>query len=149
MPSSRPAATPTNFTSGRRHTAFFRLTAVLLAVVVALLLAELGLRVLGIRPERYPAPRWLAWDGREYREPVEGEALIKRASRFADQGVKMGEYVPGAKFKVVYGSNPHNYFDADGGVPLEANGLGLRGPEVNEEKPDGVRRILILGDSLR
>lgn len=34
------------------------------------------------------------------------------------------------------------------GVRLQINALGLRGPETTRDKPDGVRRVLILGDSV-
>lgn len=125
----------------------FRLAAVLIALVAACVLAEIGLRLLNIRPERYALPRWLAWDGTQYREEAKGEGLIKRLSRYEDEGVRTGEYTPHARFKTVYASNPTGYFDADGSVSAEVNNLGLRGPDVVEEKPAGTRRILILGDS--
>lgn len=38
--------------------------------------------------------------------------------------------------------------DLWGGVPVEINGKGLRGPELDYDKPEGVRRILYLGDSV-
>jgi lysophospholipase L1-like esterase len=38
--------------------------------------------------------------------------------------------------------------DVWGDVPVEINAKGLRGPELDYEKPAGVRRILYLGDSV-
>lgn len=149
MPPARKSDVPRNKSAAapRRHEWWFRIAALLLALVVACALAEIGLRLFDVRPERYPIPRWLAWDGTQYREASKEEGLIKRPSRFEDDGVRMGEYTPNARFKVVYGSNPTGYFDAENGVPATVNNLGLRGPDVAEEKPTGMRRILLLGDS--
>lgn len=41
-----------------------------------------------------------------------------------------------------------NAVDNWGGVTVEINGMGYRGPELEYAKPDGVRRILHLGDSV-
>jgi hypothetical protein len=120
----------------------------IVGLLAGLLLVEVGLRVLGIQPERYQPPRWLAWDGVAYRNlGIWGNGLIRQQSRLRAQGVLMGEYVPGAKFKEVFDSNPRGYFDSDNSVPMEVNLLGLRGPEVTPQKPSGVFRILGLGDS--
>ncbi|MBX3414283.1 MAG: SGNH/GDSL hydrolase family protein [Pirellulales bacterium] len=149
MPSARraPSHDLPATVRARRRGIWFRIAAMLLAVVVGCLVAEVGLRLFGIRPERYPIPKWLAWDGQQFREAPKEEGLIKRPSRFESEGVRMGEYTPYARFKVVYGSNPTDYFDADNSVLAEVNNLGLRGPDVAEEKPDATRRVLILGDS--
>jgi GDSL-like Lipase/Acylhydrolase family len=149
MPSARKSDAPMDFkhADSRMRPLLFRVMALLLAVVVACLLAEIGLRLFDLRPERYPIPRWLAWDGTQYREAAKEEGLIKRPSRFESEGVRMGEYTPDARFKVVYGSNPAGYFDAGNSVLAEVNNLGLRGPDVTEEKPAGTRRVLLLGDS--
>ena len=137
-----PVATP------RNRPLVFRAGALVVGLLAGLLLVEFGLRVFGVRPERYQKPRWLAWDGTAYRDlGIWGNGLIRQSSRFRAQGVLMGEYVPGAKFKEVFDSNPRGYFDPDNGVPMEVNLLGLRGPLVTPEKPPGVFRILGLGDS--
>ena len=134
--------------SRRRHPAIFRASALLVGLLAGLLIVEIGLRVLSVRPERYRKPRWLAWDGVAYRDyGIWGNGLIRRESEFRAQGVIMGEYVPGAKFKEVFDTNPRGYFDEDNGVPMEVNLLGLRGPRVTPEKPVDVFRILGLGDS--
>ncbi|MBX9792064.1 MAG: SGNH/GDSL hydrolase family protein [Pirellulales bacterium] len=126
----------------------FRAGALLVGLLAGLLIVEFGLRVLGIRPERYRKPRWLAWDGIAYRDlGIWGNGLIRRDSEFRAQGVLMGEYVPGARFKEVFDTNPRGYFDEDNGVPMEVNRRGLRGPMVSPQKPPGVFRILGLGDS--
>src|SRR6185503_6071768 len=41
-------------------------------------------------------------------------------------------------------------FDAETGraVPVRFNALGFRGPDRPEQKPDGVRRVAVLGDSM-
>jgi len=137
-----PAAAP------RTRPLTFRVGALVVGLLAGLLLVEFGLRVFGIRPERYQPPRWLAWDGIAYRDlGIWGNGLIRQQSRFRAQGVLMGEYVPGAKFKEVFDSNPRGYFDPDNGVPMEVNLLGLRGPLITPQKPPGVFRILGLGDS--
>jgi hypothetical protein len=77
-----------------------------------------------------------------------GNGFAKRPSRFLQaQRVQMGEYVPGAHMKIVYATNPRNYFDADGGVEMDVNSLGFRGPDVSPQKPTGTYRILGVGDS--
>ena len=120
----------------------------LVGLVVGLLLAEIGLRALHLRPERYPPQQWLAWDGTAFRDTaIWGGGLMKRPSPYGSEGVTMGEYVPGARFKVVFPNNPRGYFDRDNSVPASINSLGLRGEEVTAEKPPGTFRILGLGDS--
>ncbi len=122
-----------------------RTVAVLLGTAVGLLAAEIGLRVLDIRPPRYAYPQQLGWDGSMYRDS--GDQFIKRRSRFEDQGVLMGEYIPNARFKIVYATNPRGYFDSDGSVLCEINAHGLRGADCQKEKPPGTFRILGIGDS--
>ena len=120
----------------------------LLGLAVAVVLAEVAFRVLGIEPERHAPMHWLAKDGAGFRESDPwGDGLIKRPSRFAEAGIKMGEYVPGAQFKVAYSSNPRGYFDASNSVLMTVNSLGLRGTDVAAVKPPGTFRILGLGDS--
>ncbi|MGD9644508.1 MAG: SGNH/GDSL hydrolase family protein [Pirellulales bacterium] len=148
--SARAGASPDAGGPARRpwRALLFRCAALLVGLLVGIVVVEAGLRVFGIRPERYEKPRWLAWDGIAYRDlGIWGNGLIRQESRFRPQGVLMGEYVPGAKFKEVFDTNPRGYFDEDNGVPMEVNVLGLRGPLVSPAKPPGVFRILGLGDS--
>ena len=124
----------------------FRVVAVVGGVVLAALVAEAGLRVFDIKPERYPPARWSAWDGRQFVEGnASGSGRIKRGSPFPE--VNMGEYVPGARFKVMYATNPRGYFDSDNSVLFTMNSLGLRGEEITVVKPPGTYRILGIGDS--
>ncbi len=149
-PAESKAAAPADgaVATPRTRPLVFRAGALIVGLLAGLLLVEFGLRVFGIRPERYQPPRWLAWDGTAYRDlGIWGNGLIRQASRFRAQGVLMGEYVPGAKFKEVFDSNPRGYFDPDNSVPMEVNLLGLRGPMVTPQKPPDVFRILGLGDS--
>lgn len=127
-----------------------RLALSLTALAAALLLAEVGLRALRLGPERYAQPQWSVWQrGAFHASNIGGNGLIKRPSRFAGDGVIMGEYVPGAIFKCRFASNPNGYFDADNGVVMTVNHDGMRGGgwEPARPKPPGVRRILVLGDS--
>src|SRR5262245_14158083 len=125
-----------------------KLILALVGTLLLLVLIELGLRILSIRPERSLPPRWLTIDGTSERElGVWGEGRNKRPSPYANEGVTMGEYVPGARFKIVYGSNPRGVFAADNSVTVTINQQGLRGPEVTVAKPPGTFRVLGLGDS--
>jgi hypothetical protein len=119
-----------------------------MGLVAGVVMAETGLRLAGMRPQRYPPPLFLAWgDGKFHDAGMWGDGRIKQPSAFAQQGVQMGEYVPGARFKIVYATNPRGYFEDDNSVEVRINSLGMRGPEVEKAKPEGVYRILGLGDS--
>lgn len=145
-PESATAAKDGSRRRGRRQT--FAAVAVIGSGLLVLVLVEIGLRMFGVRPERYPAPRWLVSAGGQFHERgLWGEGLIKVPGRFASDGFMMGEYVPGAVFKVVYASNPRGYFDDGNGVVMRINSQGFRGPEVTEPKPANVFRIIGLGDS--
>jgi hypothetical protein len=141
---------------GKRRAAF-ALIAIVLGVVGGLVIGELGLRIFGVRPKRMPPPRYLALvDGapRDFgnkwgRELRGGESIfhIKRPSTIEGGGIEMGEWIPGARFRIAYASNPRGYFDADNGVAVAINALGMRGPEVAAIKPAGAFRIVGIGDS--
>jgi lysophospholipase L1-like esterase len=110
-------------------------------VLLALFVTEAVLHLAGIRPERHRPPRWEVWDDGAF-EPTTpwGAGRIRRKSSFERLGVRMGEYVPGARFRVLYG-------DAEDGVEMSVNALGLRGPPVERAKSPGTFRVLALGDS--
>ena len=55
--------------------------------------------------------------------------------------------LPDAEVKHAFPSNPRGYFDADGTLTYRTNSLGFRSPETTRERPDGVFRILGVGDS--
>ena len=127
-----------------------RLLVSAVALALALLALEAGLRLFGVKPERYAPPRWLVLhDGAFHDYGIWGRGLIKRPSRFRELGVVMGEYVPGAVFKVQYDDNPRGYFDADNAVQMTVGRLGFREHDraLDPAKPPGTVRILGLGDS--
>ena len=57
------------------------------------------------------------------------------------KGVSVMQGHPYLIYEYVPGRHP------DGGVTLTINSLGLRGPEIDIPKPDGVRRFITTGDS--
>lgn len=132
---------PHLLTGGRK-----RLLSLVGGLLVGLIVAEAVLQLADLQPERYRPPRWSAHDGQSFRRSdMWADGLIKQDSPFA--GVEMGQYTPGARFRVEYASNPHGHLDTDNGVEMTINALGLRGPDVARDKPDGTLRILGLGDS--
>jgi len=123
-----------------------RLLAIAGGLALGLVVAEAGLQLADIRPERFRPPRWSAFDGNSFRHSdMWADGLIKQPSPFA--GIDMGQYTPGGRFRIEYASNPRGYFDDRNGVEMTVNKLGLRGPEVAREKPAGTLRLLGLGDS--
>ena len=123
-----------------------RLLAITAGLVFGLVVAEALLQLADVQPERYRPPRWSAFDGTAFRRgDMWADGLIKQPSPQA--GIDMGQYTPGARFRVEYASNSRGYFDKHNGVEMTINGLGLRGPELTREKPAGTLRLLGLGDS--
>jgi hypothetical protein len=132
-----------------------------LGLLFGLVAVEGVLRIARITPERYARPTWAAWYQQGYHATdiwgniydatgnVVVPFLVKRQSRFAQQGVLMGEYVPGAIYKCIYATNPRGYFDPDNGVVMTINAWGMRAgikPVPLKKGPD-TYRILMLGDS--
>ena len=56
-------------------------------------------------------------------------------------------YGPGAELIFRYDSNPRGYFDADNSLTSRLNNHGFRGRDVSKKKPEGVFRIMVVGDS--
>ena len=122
-----------------------RVAAVLVGLLVGVVLTELGLRIFGVAPERYPESKWFVWENGRYEPTAPGVRAIREASPL---GIAMGQYRAGSKLKQVFASNPHGQLDDDNGVEYSINSLGLRGPEIAAEKPAGTFRILGVGDSI-
>jgi hypothetical protein len=128
----------------------FRAVAIILGLAIALIAAEVFLRVFQMKPRRYQPAKTLAWDGTTFRDLDDnsgGRLLVKTNSRFQNIGVEMGEYLPGATFKLVFPDNPRGYFGPGNAVLMTINSQGLRGDEVTQQKPAGTYRILGIGDS--
>ncbi|MHC5210614.1 MAG: SGNH/GDSL hydrolase family protein [Planctomycetota bacterium] len=110
---------------GRLRTILRRLLLALGGLVAALLILELGVRVLGIA-----APVRATGEGKDT-VPSSDPVLI-----FVNQ--------PGGRRTLTYVPHPEGEaFEVTHGI----NSLGLRGPETTEAKPAGVKRIACLGDS--
>ncbi|RME46121.1 MAG: hypothetical protein D6796_09425 [Caldilineae bacterium] len=63
----------------------------------------------------------------------------------ASRRIELVEYPqPGAGYTLM---KPNRHYEW-GGIPVDINAHGLRGPETGFDKPDGVYRILNLGDSV-
>ena len=57
------------------------------------------------------------------------------------------KYRPGFEFRFVYDGDPRGYFDPDATLTFRGNKHGHRGPDFSARKPEGVYRIVVLGDS--
>ncbi len=116
----------------RSHNATHNALLAFVATAVTLGALELGFRVLDLRG--YHKPRTRDWE----------HALIPDAQRLPDVGI---QFAPNTTFELKYDSNPRGYFDETGGLRYRINGYGFRGPDYPLEKPRGVRRIVLIGDS--
>jgi lysophospholipase L1-like esterase len=97
--------------------------ALLFALVLALMLAELGLRLFWPIDHRAPL---------NAKDAAITGALVHRRSD-----------VPGLVYELAPGAR-----GSYAGMPIEINALGMRGPETTREKPRETFRIAALGDSL-
>lgn len=104
---------------------------VLGGVVLALIVAEIGVRAFVPEP---PSPR-----------------ITQPAGVSPFQETPRGLYVyrPGASFSHVYdvAADRRGYFGTSGRVDYRINNVGFRGEDISVDKPPGMRRILCLGDS--
>ncbi len=57
------------------------------------------------------------------------------------------QYAPYSWFDMNYDSNPTGYFNRSNGIVYKMNCYGLRGEDFPLSKPEGTKRILVLGDS--
>lgn len=99
------------------------------SLLIFFLLAEVSVRILGVLPYD---PRLLHL---KTEEPRDKSGSIPSA------------YTPNGAFYYEYPDNPRGYFDADNRVTGRVNSHGYRGPDRPPEKPEGLKRIVLLGDS--
>lgn len=102
------------------------------STVFALLIIEAVFRVLGLTG--YHAPRTREW----------AHALVADSDRVP--GVSK-QFMPHSTFRFCYDSNPKGYFDSDSCLTYAVNNVGVRDHDYAVEKPPGVKRLVILGDS--
>ena len=119
------------------HVAIFfgllkELTLSICTVIVLLLFLEALFRMFGIRG--YYLPKTRIWP----------EELASRSERLP--GV-LGQFKPYSTLRVQYESNPRGYFEKDNSITYRLNNYGFRDHDYTQEKPEGVKRIIVLGDS--
>jgi len=104
------------------------------SILLAVLLAEVSVRVLHLGPTVYIPRRF---------EPAGG---VPFTTLIGDTPI----YQPNTTFSSVYdpAGDLRGYFGADGRVAYHINRFGMRGPEVPLAKEAGTFRIVCLGDSV-
>jgi hypothetical protein len=110
--------------------------AVLLAggLAVALVLAEAALALLGL--PRWPVPR---------SAPPQFELLPMERGHERESPLYVN--ARSRRIRFVYADDPRGYFGPENAVDHYTNRLGFRGGYFEPTKPEGVRRIVFLGDS--
>jgi hypothetical protein len=106
----------------------------LFTILVMLLAMEGGCRL--FYDARLPQPRRAVYNG-ESQEWCCGPEVWGHIHNF----------VPNTEFKHCYDSNPNGEFDAESCVHYRLNSWGYRDVEHPREKPPGVFRIVVIGDS--
>lgn len=112
-----------------------RVLLLLAGTLAGLLLAEAAVRLLGFGPPS--APRVV-----EYRGQTKEWCC---GPRLEVDGVP--RYEAGSEFSHCYSGVSGGHFDAKGCIDYRINGLGYRGAEFARQKPAGVYRVVLLGDS--
>lgn len=110
----------------------FRIAAMSLGVLFACFALEAVFRLFDVRG--YHQPRITVWR----------HALVPRQELLPGC---IAQLKPNAVFEHIYDSNPNGDFDERNAQTYHTNRYGLRGPDFSAQKPPGVTRILILGDS--
>ena len=128
----------------------YSMIAVAASLLVVLLVLEAAFRIAGIdpRPPRLRDVEIRRDDGSWERVSVWGTSPLKRDSPFRE--VAMGEFVPDVDFRFIYYDRTAAGADEEWVTSIvtgRINRYGLRGPEIEPDKPDGVFRVLVLGDS--
>jgi lysophospholipase L1-like esterase len=72
-----------------------------------------------------------------------------KAMRPKEEGIRWvwPLFRPHAEFTLAYDSNPRGYFDEGNGLTYRMNNQGFRGRDFSTAKPEGVFRIMLVGDS--
>ena len=119
-----------------RRTVVLRFALILGSVLVAILGAELVLRLRGLPDED-------AGSAERQLERSANTPLAPTSDRFTLAGLVRPSKVP----EIVYELKP-NQQGIFKGSPVRINNLGMRGPDTTEAKPPGTFRIAGLGDSV-
>lgn len=105
------------------------------SALFALLACEIGARVFDWRQEVRAMEAWQQLDQQRFRPPREEETTLAHIIRLARNPRIVYELLPDLEFRFM-------------GVPCRTNGHGFRSPPVPVEKPPGVFRTVVLGDSV-
>lgn len=115
------------------HTRLTLTLFILASIIVALLLTEIGVRLLDVGPKGYTRHRF---------EPDNRVPFARLANGLI-------VYQPDVRFASIYdpAGDSRGYFGAEGRVTYGINNRGMRGPSVAIPKPADTYRVVCLGDS--
>ena len=128
----------------------FSFITVLGSLALCFVILEMGFRILHIEAQVLPQRQVeMRYQGDWMPVGLWGTSHLKQSSPYPD--VKMGEYIPNITFRFIYMDHDFS-FSSDNvwktrSVISHINRYGLRGPNIEPKKPEGVFRILALGDS--